>query len=90
MSEKEKSLVSEETKTESKIKKQKTKVKKPSKIKKWFKDLKSEINKIVWPTKKHVRHNTSVVLVTVVLALAIIVGLDFVFQFISDALITLG
>ena len=90
MSEKDKSLVSEEAKTENKVKKQKPKAKKQSRTKKWFKDLKIEIKKIVWPTKPHVMHNTMVVLSTVILAVIVIAGLDFVFQFISDALIALG
>ncbi len=63
---------------------------KQSKVKKWVKELKAEINKIVWPEKTQVKHNTVVVLVTVCIAMLIIAGLDFVFQFISDALIALG
>ena len=48
--------------------------KKPGKIAKWFKDLRSEFKKVVWPSKKTVVDNTSVVL-AVVVASAIIVGL---------------
>ncbi|MDD6279356.1 MAG: preprotein translocase subunit SecE [Ruminococcus sp.] len=50
------------------------KSKKPGKIAKWFKDLRSEFKKVVWPSKKTVVDNTSVVL-AVVVASAIIVGL---------------
>lgn len=32
------------------------------KIARFFKDLKSEIKKIVWPTKKNIIHNTGVVI----------------------------
>lgn len=47
------------------------------KIARFFKDLKSEIKKIVWPTKKQVRNNTVVVLTVVVISGIFIVGLDF-------------
>lgn len=48
--------------------------KKQGKISKWFKDLKIEFKKVVWPTKKTVANNTSVV-VGVVAASAVLVGL---------------
>lgn len=50
------------------------KSKKENKIKKWFKDLRSEFKKVVWPTKETVIQNTSVV-VGVVVASAVVVGL---------------
>ena len=48
--------------------------KKPGKIRKWFKDLRVEFKKVVWPTKKTVVNNTSVVVGVIVLS-AIVVGL---------------
>ena len=39
--------------------------KQPNKIVKWFKDLKIEFKKVVWPSKKTVINNTSVVLAVV-------------------------
>jgi preprotein translocase subunit SecE len=48
--------------------------KQPNKIVKWFKDLKIEFKKVVWPSKKTVINNTSVVL-AVVVASAVLVGL---------------
>lgn len=48
--------------------------KKQGKISKWFKDLRIEFKKVVWPTKKTVANNTSVV-VGVVAASAVLVGL---------------
>ena len=48
--------------------------KEPGKIGKWFKDLKIEFKKVVWPTKKTVINNTSVVL-AVVIGSALLVGL---------------
>lgn len=47
--------------------------KKPNRIAKWFKDLKSEFKKVVWPTKQTVINNTAIVL-GVVLASTIFVG----------------
>ncbi|MBQ3947673.1 MAG: preprotein translocase subunit SecE [Ruminococcus sp.] len=52
----------------------KSEKKKQSKIGKWFKDLKIEFKKVVWPTKKTVVNNTTVV-VSVIVASAILVGL---------------
>ena len=60
----------EETKKEKKTS-DKSKKKKPNRIVKWFKDLKSEFKKVVWPTKKQVFNNTLVVLVTMVVSSAV-------------------
>lgn len=48
--------------------------KQPGKVAKYFKDLKSEFKKVVWPSKKTVINNTSVVLGSIVL-MGIFVGL---------------
>ena len=47
--------------------------KKQSKIGKWFRDLKIEFKKVVWPSKETVVTNTSVVL-AVVVASAVLMG----------------
>lgn len=47
--------------------------KEPNKVAKWFKDLKIEFKKVVWPTKQTVITNTSVVL-AVVAGSAVLVG----------------
>jgi len=52
----------------------KSEKKQDNKIVKWFKDLKVEFKKVVWPTKKTVINNTSVV-ISVIVASAILVGL---------------
>lgn len=62
-----------------------TKVKKPglfSRIGKWFRELKSECRKIVWPTRAQTINNTAVVIACVV-----IVG---IFIWILDAVFNLG
>ena len=47
---------------------------------KWFRELKSEFKKIVWPTRKQILKNTAVVLV-VLIAVGIVIGLlDFAFE----------
>lgn len=51
-----------------------SKKKQPGKVAKYFKDLKSELKKVVWPSKKKVINNTSVVLGSIVL-MGIFVGL---------------
>ena len=60
----------EKTPAKSSAKNQK---KQPNKVAKYFKDLKSEFKKVVWPTKKQVINNTTVVLVTIIL-LGVFVG----------------
>ena len=65
-------LYEEEKKTSDKSKK-----KKPNRIVKWFKDLKSEFKKVVWPSRKKVFNNTFVVLVVLVIASVFVGGLDF-------------
>lgn len=66
----------------------KSKKKKPNRIVKWFKELKSEFKKVVWPSKKKVFNNTFVVIVTMVIASVFVGALDFgllkLFSFILD------
>jgi len=51
-----------------------------ARVKKWFRELKSELKKVVWPTKKQILKNTAVVLV-VLLLVGVVVGLlDFAFE----------
>ena len=44
--------MSKESKTKEKKTSDKSKKKKPNRIVKWFKDLKSEFKKVVWPSRK--------------------------------------
>lgn len=79
MAKKDKKNTAEEVSEDSKSKKDKKKSEKPekkepNKVAKWFKDLKIEFKKVVWPSKKTVFDNTSVVL-AVVVASAVLVGL---------------
>ena len=55
----------------------KSSAKKQNKVGKWFKDLRSEIKKVVWPSWKTIRGNTSVVLATVFITSVFVGILDF-------------
>lgn len=57
--------------------------KKKRSIFKFFKDSKSEFNKVVWPSKKSVIHNTIIVLVMLTISSLSIWGLDSLFLFIN-------
>lgn len=50
------------------------KVSRFARIKKWFREMKSELKKVVWPSGKQVLNNSLVVLVCVIIV-GIIVGL---------------
>ena len=69
-----------------KAKKDKKSEKKPSfftRIAKWFKDMKRELKKVQWPTKKQTVNNT-----VIVIACVILVGLFiWVFDFIAGGAI---
>ena len=45
-------------------------------IAQWFRDLKSELKKVVWPTRSQTINNTIVALVVIVLAAVVIWGFD--------------
>ena len=46
---------------------------------KFFRDTKSELKKVVWPSKEDVKTNTVVVLVTVAIAAVVMILLDAIF-----------
>lgn len=47
-----------------------------NKVSRYFRDLKSEFKKVVWPSKKQVFNNTLVVLVTIFIFMVIVGGFD--------------
>ena len=49
------------------------------KVCKYFRELKSELKKVVWPSKQDVKTNTIVVLVTVAIAAVVMILLDAIF-----------
>ena len=50
-----------------------------ARVAKFFRDTKSELKKVVWPSKEDTKQNTVVVLVTVALAAVVMILLDTVF-----------
>lgn len=76
-------------KAESKAAK-KSQVKKPNKVVKYFKDLKSEFKKVVWPSKKAVINNTGAVLATMVVSGTAIVILDAAFAALLRGLLSMA
>ncbi len=65
-------------------------VKKPNKVVKYFKDLKSEFKKVVWPSRKTVVNNTGIVIATMVVSGLAIWGLDTVFVSVLKLGLSLG
>ncbi len=78
MSEKEKKAASKSKETDSKKSKKSDSKKKSlfARIAQWFKDLKKEFKKVVWPTKEAVFKNSLVVLSVVILGSAVVGLLD--------------
>ena len=56
---------------------------------KYFRDTKSEMKKVVWPTKKQVINNTIVVLIVVAVCALVILLLDALFGFLMGLLVHL-
>ena len=61
-----------------------------AKIKKFIKDYRSEMKKIVWPTRPQVIKNTGVVLVAIIFVAAIVGVLDLIFGMGINAISGLG
>lgn len=59
-------------------------------IKKYFRDLKSEIKKVVWPSREKVVNNTGVVLAVVALCGAALFGIDSLLAVAVNALLGIG
>ena len=47
-----------------------------SKVKKYFKECKSEIKKVTWPTKEQLAHNTMIIIAFVAIVTVILSLLD--------------
>ncbi len=56
-------------------------------IAKYFRDTWGEFRKIVWPTRKQVRNNVIIVLVTIVVVGIVVFGLDTLFTWIRSLII---
>ncbi|MDK2798839.1 MAG: preprotein translocase subunit SecE [Clostridiales bacterium] len=58
-----------------------------SRVLKYFREVKSEMKKVVWPTWKQVRNNTMVVILAIIVVGIIIWNLDLVFREVLNYLI---
>ncbi len=61
----------------------------PKRIGKWWREMRSELKKVVWPTRKQIINNTVVALVVMFAAAIVIWGFDQIAGQILQALITL-
>ena len=60
-----------------------------ARVKKWFREMKSELKKVIWPTPKQIGKNTLVALVMMALAAVLLGGFDWLASAAVNALITL-
>lgn len=58
-------------------------------ITKWFRDLKSELKKVVWPTKEQLAKNTLVAVIMILFSALVLWGFDSLAQWGSSTLINL-
>ena len=58
-------------------------------ITQWFRDMKSELKKVVWPTRQQIIKNTTVVMVLTVASSVVLWAFDFVASHGVEALIKL-
>ena len=71
------------------VKKTTEKLKFFQRVKKWFRDMKSELKKVVWPTPKQTAKNTFVALVVIVVCAIVLWGFDSVADATVKALINI-
>ena len=58
------------------VKRSKEKLSFGKRVKKWFRDMKSELKKVIWPTPKQVSKNTGVALAMMALSALVVWGFD--------------
>lgn len=59
-----------------------------NRVARWFREMRSELKKVVWPTPKQIVNNTSIVLSIMVVAAIAIWALDYASSSIFQAIIT--
>ena len=62
----------------------------PKKVGKWWREMKSELKKVIWPTPKQTLNNTVVALVVMAVSAIVIWGFDEIAQLIVKAVISLA
>lgn len=61
-----------------------------AKVKSYFIGVWEEAKKVIWPTRKDVINNTTIVLVSVLIAMIIFGVIDYIFTFGLEALLKMG
>ena len=59
-------------------------------VAKWWREMKSELKKVVWPTSKQVANNTVVAIVVIIISAIVIWGFDEIAQLIVQAVLKLA
>ena len=59
-------------------------------VAKWWREMKSELKKVVWPTSKQVVNNTVVAVVVIIVSAIVIWGFDEIAQLIVQAVLKLA
>ena len=59
-------------------------------IKRWFREMKSELKKVVWPTRKQVMKNTVVAVTVMVVSGIVLWAFDQVAMLVVQTLISIG
>lgn len=59
-------------------------------IARWFREMKSELKKVVWPTRSQIINNCLIVLVVVVASAIVLWGFDQIAMMTVNAIISLG
>jgi preprotein translocase subunit SecE len=70
--------------------KKKEKKKHKNRIAKWFREMRSELKKVVWPTPKQIINNTLIALVVMFIASIVVWGVDQAGAQIVHAIVSLG
>ena len=60
------------------------------KVAKWWREMKSELKKVIWPTPKQTLNNTIVALVVMAISAIVIWGFDEIAQMIVKAVISIA
>ena len=60
------------------------------KVAKWWREMKSELKKVIWPTPKQTLNNTIAALVVMAISAVVIWGFDEIAQMIVRAVISLA
>lgn len=60
-----------------------------ARVKKWFREMKSELKKVVWPTPKQTGKGTAVALIMIVVCAVVLWGFDSAAQAVVKALINI-